>query len=136
MEPSRGTGAVALVSSKSRASLTRRLMLALAMMLLPLVAIAATGVVTFRASAAALNEFRRETVDESAAIEQARDLLGQADDLGEEYFESSDAAVGEKFFTLSRRIDRGFDRLVELGQDEHDAALGARALWEDAARSG
>ena len=108
-------------------------MLALAMMLLPLVAIAAIGVVTFSASAASLREFQKETVDESAAIERTRDLLGQADDLGEAYVENDDAAIGAEFLALSRRIDSEFDGLRDLGRDHHDLASGARARWEEAA---
>jgi hypothetical protein len=67
----------------SRSSLAWRLRLALAAMLLPVAAVAAAGLVTFRQSISALEEFRRETVEESKRIEEVRDLLVQADDLGE-----------------------------------------------------
>jgi hypothetical protein len=52
-------------------------------MLLPVAAVAAAGLVTFRLSISALEEFRAETVDESTRIEAVRHLLVEADDLGE-----------------------------------------------------
>jgi predicted signal transduction protein with EAL and GGDEF domain len=58
-----------------RSSLANRLRLALAAMLLP----AAAGLVTFRLSISALEEFRAETVDESTRIEAVRHLLVEAD---------------------------------------------------------
>ena len=60
-----------------------RLTLALATMLLPVAAVAAAGLVTFRLSISALEEFRQETVEESTRIEAVRNLLVEADDLGE-----------------------------------------------------
>ena len=66
-----------------RSSLASRLRLALATMLLPVAAVAAAGLVTFRLSISALEEFREETVEESKLIEEVRDLLVDADDLGE-----------------------------------------------------
>jgi hypothetical protein len=79
-----------------RSSLARRLRLALATMLLPLAAVAVAGLVTFRLSISALEEFRQETVEESKRIEEVRDLLVQADDLGEESVEEDDPATGER----------------------------------------
>ena len=62
----------------SRSPLARRLTLALATMLLPVAAVAAAGLVTFRLSTSALDEFRQETVEESRRIEAVRNLLGHA----------------------------------------------------------
>jgi ABC-type sugar transport system substrate-binding protein len=55
-----------------RSPLARRLTLALATMLLPVAAVAAAGLVTFRLSVSALEEFRQETVEESKRIEAVR----------------------------------------------------------------
>jgi hypothetical protein len=73
-----------------RASLGRRLFYAVASMLLPLVAVAGLRILTFRTTAAALEEFRAETVGESLLIAQVRDLLGRVDDAGETYVETAD----------------------------------------------
>ena len=102
-------------------------------MLLPLVALAGTGLTTFRGSVGALEEFRNETVDETKLIENVRDLLPQADDLGEEYAETGDQAVGRRFDSLARRIDRGFDGFATLSS-ERERKLGAagRGLWTQA----
>jgi hypothetical protein len=59
-----------------------RLVAALTTMLLPVAAVAGAGLVTFRLSISALEEFRQETVEESRRIEEVRDLLVEADDLG------------------------------------------------------
>src|SRR6266511_5212345 len=92
-----------------RSSLSRRLRLALATMLLPVAAVAAAGLVTFRLSISALEEFREETVEESKLIETVRDLLVQADDLGEASVEGDDPATDEQFVAHSALIDRRFD---------------------------
>src|SRR6266545_4384179 len=101
-----------------RSSLARRLRLALAAMLLPLAAVAMAGLVTFRYSISALEEFRKETVEESKRIEQVRDLLVQADDLGEASVEQSDPATGKRFVALSAQIDRRFDDLQTLATQQ------------------
>ena len=80
-------------------------------MLLPVAAVAAAGLVTFRQSISALEEFRQETVEESKRIEEVRDLLVQADDLGEASVEEDDPATGERFVALSALIDQRFDDL-------------------------
>jgi PAS domain S-box-containing protein len=114
-----------------RSSLARRLRLALAAMLLPLAAVAMAGLVTFRYSISALEEFREETVEESKRIEQVRDLLVQADDLGEAAVEGGGPATGERFVALSALIDQGFDGLQTLAtQQERRLAAEAEAIWK------
>ena len=117
-----------------RSRLARRLTLALATMLLPVAAVAAAGLVTFRLSISALEEFRQETVDESKRIEAVRKLLVQADDLGEAAVEESDPATGKQFVALSALIDQHFDDLQTLAtQQERRLAADADALWEKSA---
>ena len=117
-----------------RSPLARRLTLALATMLLPVAAVAAAGLVTFRFSISALEEFRQETVEESKRIEAVRKLLVQADDLGEAAVEESDPATGKQFVALSALIDRHFDDLQTLAtQQERRLAAEADSLWEKSA---
>jgi diguanylate cyclase (GGDEF)-like protein/PAS domain S-box-containing protein len=117
-----------------RASLARRLRLALATMLLPVAAVAAAGLVTFRFSISALEEFRKETVEESRRIEVVRHLLVEADDLGEASVEGNDPATGERFVALSALIQRRFDDLQTLATlQERELAGKAEAMWETAA---
>jgi HAMP domain-containing protein len=117
-----------------RSSLARRLRLALATMLLPVAAVAGAGLVTFRLSISALEEFREETVEESKRIEEVRDLLVEADDLGEASVEEEDPAAGERFVTLSALIDRRFGDLQTLAtQQERQLAAEAEAIWEKCA---
>ena len=116
-----------------RPSLAQLLVLALATMLLPLVALAGTGLTTFRGSVGALEEFRNETVDETKLIENVRDLLPKADDVGEEYAEGGDQAVGRQFDSLARRIDRGFDGFATLSTErERELGAAGRDLWKQA----
>ena len=117
-----------------RSPLARRLTLALATMLLPVAAVAAAGLVTFRLSISALEEFRQETVEESKRIEAVRKLLVQADDLGEAAVEESDPATGKQSVAISALIDRHFDDLQTLAtQQERQLAANADALWEKSA---
>jgi diguanylate cyclase (GGDEF)-like protein len=113
--------------------LERRLILALTTMLLPVVAVAGAGVLTFRSSVATLEDFRDETVGESKPIESVRELLVRADDIGENYVEMDDRAMGRRFKKLSSKIDRGFAELATLSspQERRVAAL-ARARWKQA----
>jgi HAMP domain-containing protein len=117
-----------------RSSLARRLRLALATMLLPLAAVAAAGLITFRLSISALEEFRQETVEESKRIEEVRHLLVQADDLGEASVEEDDPATGERFVALSALIDQRFDELQHLAtEQERRLAAEADANWKKSA---
>src|SRR6266508_3973965 len=117
-----------------RSSLARRLRLALATMLLPVAAVAAAGLITFRLSISALEEFREETVEESKLIETVRDLLVQADDLGEASVEKDDPATDEQFVAHSALIDRRFDDLQTLAtQQERQLAAKADAMWKTSA---
>jgi diguanylate cyclase (GGDEF)-like protein/PAS domain S-box-containing protein len=114
-----------------RSSLAGRLRLALATMLLPVAAVAGAGFVTFRISVSALEEFRKETVEESKRIEEVRDLLVQADDLGEAAVEEEDPATGRRFVALSAQIDRRFDDLQTLAtQQERQLAAEADVIWK------
>lgn len=114
-----------------RSSLAGRLRLALATMLLPIAAVAGAGLVTFRLSVSALEEFRQETVEESKRIEEVRDLLVEADDLGEAAVEKDDPATGERFVAHSALIDRRFDDLQTLATlQERRLAAEADAVWE------
>jgi diguanylate cyclase (GGDEF)-like protein/PAS domain S-box-containing protein len=117
-----------------RSSLANRLRLALAAMLLPVAAVAAAGLVTFRLSISALEEFRAETVDESTRIEAVRHLLVEADDLGEASVEQDDPTTGKRFVALSAQIDRRFDGLQTLAtRQERQLAARADAMWQKAA---
>jgi diguanylate cyclase (GGDEF)-like protein/PAS domain S-box-containing protein len=117
-----------------RSSLARRLRLALATMLLPVAAVAVAGLVTFRITISALEEFREETVEESKRIEEVRDLLVQADDLGEASVEEDDPAARERFVALSALINRRFDDLQTLAtHQERQLAAKADAMWERSA---
>ena len=109
--------------------------LALAVMLIPVAAVATIGVAGFRASVGGLEEFRSDTVDEGVLIESLRDMLVHADDVGEAYVETDAPAVGARFAALSDRVDQ---RFIELGalhaSDEHTPAehapvTYARQMW-------
>ena len=114
-------------------SLARRLVLAIAAMLLPLLAGGAVGVVTFRDAAGALEEFQTETVGESTRIQGVRSLIEPTDDAGEAYVETEDPAQAEQFAELSRRIDQGFVDLATLSTPKERAlAAAARERWEAA----
>jgi hypothetical protein len=103
-------------------------------MLLPVAAVAGAGLVTFRLSISALEEFRRETVEESRRIEEVRDLLVEADDLGEASVEGDDPVTGERFIALRALIDRRFDDLQTLAtHQERQLAAKADAMWERSA---
>jgi hypothetical protein len=120
--------------SAPRSSLARRLRLALTTMLLPVAAVAGAGLVTFRLSISALEEFRQETVEESKRIEEVRDLLVEADDLGEVSVEEDDPASGQRFVALSALIDRRFGGLQTLATlQERQLAAKAEAIWEKCA---
>jgi hypothetical protein len=96
--------------------------------------VTAAGLVTFRLSISALDEFRQETVEESKRIEAVRKLLVEADDLGEAAVEESDPARGRQLVALSALIDRRFDDLQTLAtQQERRLAAEADALWEKSA---
>jgi diguanylate cyclase (GGDEF)-like protein/PAS domain S-box-containing protein len=103
-------------------------------MLLAVAAVAGAGLVTFRLSISALETFRGETVEESKRIEEVRDLLVEADDLGEASVEEEDPATGDRFVALSTRIDRRFDDLQTLAtQQERQLAADADAMWKKSA---
>ena len=120
-------------ASGHRGSLARRLLLVLSMMFLALVAVAGARVVTFGATINALEEFRAETVGQSERIAEVRSLLDEADDAGEAYVETDNAAEGEKFTSISSEIARGFDDLEGSGsRPERLLASSARLRWEAA----
>jgi hypothetical protein len=57
-------------------------------------------------------------VEESKHIEAVRNLLVEADDLGEAAVEESDPATGKQFVALSALIDRRFDDLQTLATQQ------------------
>jgi diguanylate cyclase (GGDEF)-like protein/PAS domain S-box-containing protein len=117
-----------------RSSIARRLRLALATMLLPVAAVAVAGLVTFRLSISALEQFRQETVEESKRIEEVRDLLVEADDLGEAAVEEDDPATAKRFVAHSALIDRRFDDLQSLAtEQERRLAAEADVVWKKSA---
>jgi hypothetical protein len=97
-------------ASARRGSLARRLFLVLTMMLLALVAVAGARLVTSRATANALEEFRADTVGESERIADVRAVLEKADDAGEAHVETGDPSEDEIFAAIGRQIDRGMPR--------------------------
>ena len=116
-----------------RRSLARRLLLAIAVMLLPLVAAGAVGLISFRSVAVALETFRAETVEERTLIERVRDLLVLADDAGEAAFETGEPAQAEAFAEIGREIDAGFIDLATLSTaQERSLARTAEARWREA----
>jgi two-component system cell cycle sensor histidine kinase/response regulator CckA len=113
--------------------LGRRLQLALAVMLLPLVAVAAAGVIAFGTSIGALEEFHDEIVAESQVIDHVRNLLVGVEEAAEEYVEAGSGAAGDEFFIVSRRIESGFDELAKLNRPrERRLASAAHNRWEEA----
>jgi diguanylate cyclase (GGDEF)-like protein len=119
-----------------RASLGRHLFVAVAGMLLPLVAVGVLGILAFRTTGNALEDFRAETVGQSTRIAKVRDLMVAVDDAGELYAESLDPALGERFLQASAQIDEGFDGLESLNSiEERLLVTAARARWETARTS-
>jgi diguanylate cyclase (GGDEF)-like protein len=99
-------------------------------MLLPVVAVVASGMVSFRSSISALEQFREETVEEATVIEGLRDRLMSADDVGEELVESGKPLSDGEFSTLSQRIDADFDDLAILdARTERRLVVEARQSW-------
>jgi two-component system cell cycle sensor histidine kinase/response regulator CckA len=120
-------------ASRGGPSLGRRLQLALAVMLLPLAAVAAAGVIAFRTSIGALEEFHDKIVAESQAIDHVRNLLVGVEEAAEEYVEAGSRAAGDEFFAVSRRIENGFDELAKLNRpQERRLASTAHSRWEEA----
>jgi signal transduction histidine kinase len=114
-------------------SLARRLGVALATMLLPLVAVAATGLLTFTASIARFEGFRKMAVAEAQQVEQLKDSIERADDVGEHFVEDDDPASGRRFQALSQEIASGFDGLRMLKTDDEAlVAQQARTSWNHA----
>ncbi|MGH2554925.1 MAG: ATP-binding protein [Actinomycetota bacterium] len=135
-EPTRGRRGHALKRAWPR-SISGRLVLALGVMLLPVVAVAVIDIVTFRTSLDALREFTSEGVEEARAIGKMREILVGVDDVGESYVETGDPASGKRFAATSERIEQEFDsfsRLVDTAT-ERKLVSSARALWEDASEA-
>jgi diguanylate cyclase (GGDEF)-like protein len=110
-----------------------RLLLAIAVLLLPHVVAGGVGVFNTRTSGRELDEFRTETADTSRRIEKVSDLLVLADDAGKAYVETGDRADDEAFADLSGRVDAGFADLAALDTPEERAlAAAAQARWETA----
>jgi diguanylate cyclase (GGDEF)-like protein len=120
-----------VTSARTRhGSLARRLRLAITALLVPLVAVTVVGVVMFRSSIAGLEAVHRESVDEAALVDHARDLMSAADDLGERHVEDGDATAGEEFLSISRQVDATLDRLEAMSSLQETAIMDAlRAQW-------
>jgi diguanylate cyclase (GGDEF)-like protein len=102
-------------------------------MLVALIAVAGARVVTFRATARELENFRAETVGETKRIDVVRRLLEQVDDAGEAYVETHDAVKGFAFAEISIEIDRGFVDIQGVGsRNERLLASSARLRWQQA----
>jgi diguanylate cyclase (GGDEF)-like protein len=127
-------GASRMPVVKHRPSLARRLSLAIAAMVLPLVAAGAVGLISFRSISVALATFRADTVDEGTRIEQVRDRLVLADDAGEAAFETGQPAKAKEFAEISRQIDAGFADLAATltPASERSLARMAEARWREA----
>jgi diguanylate cyclase (GGDEF)-like protein len=104
--------------------------LAVTALLVPLVVLTLVGVAMFRSSIRSLEEFQRESVDETARVVEARDLLSLADDVGEEYAETHDAVAGEEFRSIGRRLIASLDGLSDLSSEQEMAIIAqVRARW-------
>ena len=113
--------------------LSRRLMLTLAVMFVPLLAVASSRLITFQSSVRSLDEFRAQADVESQLIDRVRILLESADDIGEDYVEQGDARMGERFLDTHDEIDQIFSRLGTLGSVRaRGLTTSASALWEEA----
>ena len=113
-----------------RGTLARRLILAVTALLVPLVVATLVGVVMFRSSIGSLEDFQRESVDETARVVEARNLLALADDVGEQYVEAHDAVAGEEFRSIGRRLTGSLDGLSDLSSEQEMAIIAkVRARW-------
>jgi len=101
----------------------------------PLVVTTVVGVAMFRSSIGSLEEFRRETIDETARVTDASELMAVADDLGEQYVEEGDAAAGDEFRSISRQIDDSLAGLSDLSSDQEQAIVAAISMsWAQVLR--
>ncbi|HYI46233.1 MAG TPA: sensor histidine kinase [Actinomycetota bacterium] len=93
-------------------------------------AVVGIGALTFTRSIAALEEFQEEAVAEARSIEELKDLLFRADDVGESYAETRDPAVGREFKLIGGQIDLVFERWAALNTGpQSEPATRARSLW-------
>jgi diguanylate cyclase (GGDEF)-like protein len=125
-----GAGADRPEAQVRRGTLARRLILAVTALLVPLVVVTLVGIAMFRSSISSLEDFRRESVDETARVVEARDLLSRADDVGEQYVEAHDAAAGKEFRSIGRRLIGSLDGLSDLSSEQEMAIIAqVRARW-------
>jgi diguanylate cyclase (GGDEF)-like protein len=111
-------------------ALARRLILAVTALLVPLFVVTVVGVAMFRSSIGSLEEFQRESVDETARVVEVRDLLARADDVGEQYVEDHDAVAGEEFRSIAQQLTSSLDGLSDLSSEQEIAIIAqVRALW-------
>ncbi|HWM22300.1 MAG TPA: diguanylate cyclase, partial [Ilumatobacteraceae bacterium] len=130
-----GVGTNPVGARRRRNTLSRRLLLAVAALLVPLVVTTVVGVAMFRSSIGSLEEFRRETIDETARVTDASELMAVADDLGEQYVEEGDAAAGDEFRSISRQIDDSLAGLSDLSSDQEQAIVAAISMsWAQVLR--
>jgi diguanylate cyclase (GGDEF)-like protein len=128
----RAVGTKRLGAQPLHGTLARRLLLAVTALLVPLVVVTLVGVAMFRSSIGALETFRRETVDETARVNEASNLMALADDLGELYIEQGDALAGDQFRQNSEQLDRSLEGLSDLSSEQEIALLEqVRAQWAE-----
>ncbi|MEX2554427.1 MAG: EAL domain-containing protein [Actinomycetota bacterium] len=121
---------------KRNASLSRRIRFAMAIMMLPVVAMAGGGILAFRSSVAALEEVRDETETEAMSIDLLLGMLASADDLGEDYIELNKPGMREAFLAHGQNIDVAIEEIIAHDSthapEELTEALSIRDLWAGA----
>lgn len=118
-------------ASAPRGSLARKLFLVLTAMLFAMAVVAGVRVLSFRATAQALEEFRAHTVGQTERITHVRHLLKRADDVGESYVETENPETGKTFAAIDAEIVQGFRVLDGSGSlPERALATSARLRWE------
>jgi diguanylate cyclase (GGDEF)-like protein len=121
---------------KRSASLSRRIRLAMAIMLLPVVAMAGMGIITFRSSVGALEQVRDETESEGKRIDALLKMLPDADDLGEDFVELNEPGMREAFLAHSQTIALALEAITDLDSDlapgERETSSAAQLQWATA----
>ena len=121
---------------KRSASLSRRIKFAMAIMLLPIVAMAGAGIITFRSSVGALEEVRDTTASEGKRIDALLEMLPGADDLGEDLVELGEPGMREAFLAQSQTIASSINAIVDLhshlAPGEREKSSAAQGQWATA----
>ena len=121
---------------KRSASLSRRITFAMAIMLLPIVAMAGAGIITFRSSVGGLEEVRDETAGEGKRIDALLEMLPDADDLGEDLVELGEPGMREAFLAHSETIALAINAITDIDSDpapgERETAAAVQEQWATA----